>query len=74
MSDTPFGPLESLVGRAFERDGEQRKVDGVSDQLALVTLGGALLGTTSAPIRAYIRHDPLIVWLSGAEEVKGGQG
>jgi len=29
MPDTPFGPLESLVGRTFERDGLKRKVNRV---------------------------------------------
>ncbi len=73
MSETKFGPLESLVGRTFERDGMRRTVTRFvpwSD-----THGDIYWARPGkAPRLKPIYSGYFVDWLSGATEVKDGQG
>jgi len=64
-NETPFGPLESLVGRTFEKDRQARKVDwiaGVKRKTVQYRHSGAGLVYSAGATR-------FIAWLRGAKEV-----
>jgi len=64
-NETPFGPLSSLVGRTFERDGITRRVTRTATDIAITLDLETGLHMTWAT-------RSLLVWLSGATEVKDG--
>ena len=68
MTETPFGPLESLVGRTFERDGLCRIVTLVNRWYVFWRRPPLVSIVRCVPHRAFLH------WLSGATEVNDGQG
>jgi len=67
MPETPFGSLESLVGRTFERGRIARRV-------MLAAAGIAITMDLETGLKMTWATRSLVVWLSGATEVHNGQG
>lgn len=61
-NETPFGSLESLVGRTFEKAGTRHRVHD-SDGFIVVTMNGRT-GETETWF-----GENFAMWLSGAKEV-----
>jgi len=69
-AETKFGPLESLVGRTFEKDGEYRSFESVYPfQIAVLGKRGRLVAGSVIAVDAAWLPSALLDWLSGAEEV-----
>ena len=66
MIATKFGPLESLVGRTFERDGKRRTIVFVGHTETWWLEPGQ--------DSVQVRNEGVVAFLSGAVEVKDGQG
>ena len=65
MLETKFGPLGSLVGRTFERDGMTRRISWLGILRANIHYYDRRRVEHVAPIRHFVS------WLSGATEVTG---
>ena len=69
MPETPFGSLESLVGRTFERDGKRRMVTMFVQWSA--TSGDIYWARPGKEPRLKpIYSGDFVYWLRGATEVK----
>ena len=74
MIATKFGPLESLVGRTFERDGEYRFVSGIYPfGVAVMGQVGAMVGNSVVGTDVAWEPEAFLRWCSGAVEVKDGR-
>ena len=69
MTDTPFGPLESLVGRTFEKDGKRLRVAGLFDANVTKKVNTCTMdGHNTIGVETWDWFY-LSAWLRGAREV-----
>jgi len=75
MPETKFGPLSSLVGRTFERDGKRRTVTRVELWTEDRSIGNVYWARPGMKERTQpIFSSYFETWLRGATEVYDGQG